>query len=88
MSPRIYVTEIVKPNEGARLLWAAIKAAGSQAALADKLDVYRSYVSRWLRGEQKPRLAMRRKLEAYYGIPLDAWDDAPRKTFSLPAHAA
>ena len=47
---------------------------GALRALARKLDVSPSLVTRWKRGDQKPLTGIRVKLESEFGIPIGDWD--------------
>ncbi len=71
------------PNEGARLLAAAMALRGeTQSATARSLGVTPSLLSRWLRtGEhaRKPGRAHAGRIQAGYGVPPGAWDEAPRR---------
>lgn len=87
MSVRIYVTKLGDPTEGGRLLWLAVKRAGSFAALGRAVGVDKSFLGRFVRGYRKPSATLRSKLRPL-GIPFESWDDPPRRPFSLSARAA
>lgn len=83
---RIYVDRVkAEASEGARLLWGVVQRLGSQSELARRLDVPKSCINRWLRGEQKPDTTNRLRL-ARYGVPQLAWDKILTAPHTLPAH--
>ena len=65
------------PNEGARLLAARVRDAGSQGKVADEAGINRVYLSRYLSGERTPGLAHALALETI-GIPAAAWLQEPQ----------
>jgi transcriptional regulator with XRE-family HTH domain len=64
------------PNEGARLLAARVRDAGSQGKVADEAGINRVYLSRYLSGERTPGLAHALALETI-GIPAGSWLQEP-----------
>lgn len=74
------------PNEGSRLLAEAMARAGiSHRALArekservPETPLHHGVVGAWLRARQKPDTANRVWLHERFGIPLLAWDEAPK----------
>lgn len=77
---------IRKVSAGSRALDAALNEHGSRKDLAEKLGRGQELVSRWASGWRTPVPPDRKRLEAEFGIPWDAWDDfAPEEA---PADAA
>jgi len=67
-------TKYVK-NRGSVRLAAAIREAGTQVRLADRIGIDQGYLSSLHRGRRRPGLRYRLLLEDALGIPIRAWDE-------------
>lgn len=70
------LTDRLGPNTslGSEMIFDHLKASGeSQADVARRLGTDGSYVTVWMRGDQKPSLEFALKLFAVLKIPVDAW---------------
>src|SRR5579885_2581764 len=85
--PRVYTQTPGKYlSDGTRLLWAAMEREGlSQEQLRAKMNAAVVVVGRWMRAERRPGTEARVWLLGRFKIPLAAWDEEPKKPFSLPA---
>lgn len=61
-------------NEGRLALLVVIRTT-TQAAIALRVGVTQSSVSRWCAGKSRPDPRSRRVLADEYGIPVDAWSN-------------
>lgn len=76
-------------SEGARLLWVAMRREGlTQEALRKDMGRARGVVGHWLRGDRRPDGASRGKLFERFEIKPQAWEEDPKKPFSLEDAAA
>lgn len=82
-------------SEGARLLWLklpklargwGVEPVSAREELTKRLSAARGTVSRYLYGDRRPDLVQAGKLEEIAGIPMRAWNELPKKPFTL-AHA-
>jgi transcriptional regulator with XRE-family HTH domain len=71
-------------NEGARLLWVAMRDRGLNQAEVRKLlrgrdgeELSEGAVSRWLYGERRPSLDLAVQIEERFGVPVAAWRRDP-----------
>lgn len=85
MGARIVVRELGPyVSEGSRLLWLAVRRRGlTLDALHSALGVGQGVLGRWLRGQRRPGGRGRAILHAEFRISPSAWDEPPRKPFSL-----
>jgi hypothetical protein len=74
-----------KFSEGARLLWKVVTDLGSQGAAMRELGCATGMLSRWLYGDQTPRLTWLVRIRDAFGIPIEAWQQAPKRKFQVPA---
>lgn len=71
-------------SEGARLLWIAMRRDRlSQETLRTELGRARGVIGHWLRGDRLPDGASRGKLFERFGIKPQAWEQKPKKPFSI-----
>lgn len=76
-------------SEGARLLWKVLDDKRcSQLQLQRELGEHAGVVNRLLYGDRLPSLETAVRIEALYGIPVNAWNEAPKKKFMPPAAKA
>lgn len=52
----------------------------TQEAIAAAVGVTHATVSNWMNGRKKPKPDKRALLEEKFGVPRDAWDEAPKRT--------
>ena len=73
-------------SEGARLLWLKIeKAGGSIATVRKRLGIPRDQMSRLLYGDRAATLGQANRCFEILGIPTATWEQAPKRSFVLPA---
>jgi hypothetical protein len=71
-------------SEGARLVWMRLReiecgiAGGARLAEIDRAQFYR-----FLHGDRVPSIAEAAKMKRAFGAPIDAWNEKPRRKFSL-----
>lgn len=74
-------------NRGAERLAELFPNHGDQKKIAKDVGTDQSVVSRWIRGERKPKVPQRAKLEDLYGIGWRLWDDDVADAASGPVEA-
>lgn len=67
---------MIELTEGRRALLALTQTT-TQDAIAERLGVTQSCVSRWCAGHSRPDRRARRAIAEAYGIPVGAWVVAP-----------
>lgn len=75
-------------SEGSRLLWKLCDSPGfSQMRVERELPAPAGIVSRWMRGDRRPRPKNKSLLEDRYGIPILSWGQKPKRALR-PARPA
>lgn len=88
--PKLNRTELgSKFNEGARLLWSAMRRAGdSQADVTAKIGAAAGRVNHLLYGDNLPSPAEITALHEAYGIPGESWGKPSSRSFQPPSARA
>ncbi len=76
-----------KPNEGARLLWAALRKRGMSQKEADAvLKAASGVTSRLLYCDRRPGRELAGRIATAFGIPATRWDEEPKRPIDLEAN--
>ena len=78
---------VMATSRGQELLLSVLHGGVSQGAVARKVGVARSVVTRWAQGRQAPMTRSRAVLESDFDIPILSWDQPAEAQESQPPAA-